>query len=98
MARTAGALSRGDDAVCVVRPERLAIAPAENTAGMNRLSVRLQRQTYLGNTVDVLGTFSGNGGEVTLQLDPSNTALPALPVDSAVSFSGQDAVIFRAGD
>ena len=98
VARTAGPLSRGDAAVCVVRPERLAIAAEANGAGMNRLSVRLQRQTYLGNTVEVLGVFSGDGSELTLQLDPSNTALPALPADTTVSFAGQDSVIFRAGD
>ena len=96
-ANAAGTLSVGDEAICIVRPERLTIAPDASNANMNRLSVRLHRQTYLGNTLEILGTFGETGNELTLQMDPSNTALPALPAETAIGFARQDAIIFRAG-
>jgi ABC-type Fe3+/spermidine/putrescine transport system ATPase subunit len=98
VARAAGAsVQPGDQVVCLVRPERLKLVPATGAAGLNRLHVRLQRQTYLGNVVEILGMLGAGGGEITLQLDPAEVSLPALPADTTVSFAAQDAVVFGAG-
>jgi putative spermidine/putrescine transport system ATP-binding protein len=88
-------LAPGDEVLCIVRPERLHVEKdSEPATGPNRISATLQRSTYLGSFIEVIGTTE-KGGEVILQMDPVGAAELALPGPAILTFGASEAFAFR---
>ena len=87
-------LAAAQHAVCVVRPERLAIAARGSPAsGQNRIGATVRRCSFFGSSIDVVLALR-NGEELVVQAPADASRLPGEEVD--VVFAAADTMCFAA--
>ncbi len=70
MARDQTGVTAGQRVTCVVRPERLFVAPKEAQPGMNELDATLLRRNFFGSSVDLV-LVGADGRELIVQMPDS---------------------------
>ncbi|MCS0501891.1 ABC transporter ATP-binding protein [Ancylobacter mangrovi] len=88
--RTSGTLSVGDEALVMVRPERIALAGT----GENSFPARLVSRSLEGPSVNLDCAAADQQFMVTL---PNGPAIRELPEELSLSFGRQDALVFPVG-
>jgi spermidine/putrescine transport system ATP-binding protein len=88
-------LTAGDNAVCIVRPEHVAVDDGRNLERepVNRIRATLQRLTYLGSVSEVTGR-TGAGAPVSIEMPPDGASLLTLPLTTDLTFAAAHAIAF----
>ncbi len=90
MARDRSGVTAGQRVTCVVRPERLSVAPRQAQAGMNALDATLLRRSFFGSSVDLV-LAAANGHEIIVQMPDG---APPAGEKLVVSFAPGDTLCF----
>jgi ABC-type Fe3+/spermidine/putrescine transport system ATPase subunit len=90
VARDRNGVAAGQRVTCMIRPERLSVAPKQSQTGMNELAAKLLRRSFFGSSVDLV-LLATDGRELIVQMPDG---APPLGEALTVSFAPADTLCF----